>query len=171
MNTLVVFYSRSGTTREAAGRIARRLGADLEEIHDPTDRRGICGWIRSIFDARRGRRPPIAPALKEPSRYDLVVVGTPVWDAHVSAPVRSYLASHAGALRRVAFFLTEGGRGETRVFREMRELAGRSPVATLLLLQRDVERGRDAPAIDSFVRMLQFEGPSTERPASQPMHV
>jgi len=157
MNALVVFYSRSGTTREAAERIARRLGAELEAILDPTDRRGIRGWIRSILDARRGRKPPIGPARNDPSRYDLVVVGTPVWDAHVSAPVRAYLSAHAGSLRKVAFFVTEGGRGEARVFREMRELAGRPAVATLLLLQRDVERGRDAPAIDSFVRMLRAE--------------
>ncbi len=167
MKALVVFYSRSGTTREAAERIARRLGADLEEIHDPTDRRGIRGWVRSILDARRERKPPIAPALHDPSRYDLVVVGTPVWDAHVSAPVRAYLSLHAGALRKVAFFVTEGGRGEDRVFRDMRELAGRAPMATLLLLQRDVERRRDAPAIDSFVRMLQADGAAAETPFAQ----
>jgi len=167
MKALVVFYSRSGTTREAAERISRRLGADLEEIHDPTDRRGIRGWFRSIFDVRRGRKPPISPARNDPARYDLVVVGTPVWDAHVSAPVRAYLSTHAGALRKVAFFLTEGGRGERRVFLEMRELAGRSPVATLVLLQREVERGRDAPAIDSFVRMLRADAAAAERPLSQ----
>lgn len=167
MNALVVFYSRSGTTREAAERIARRLGADLEEIYDPTNRRGLRGWVRSIMDARRARKAPIAPTRKDPSRYDLVIVGTPVWDAHVSAPVRAWLSTHAGALRKVAFFLTEGGRGEARVFREMRELAGQAPMATLLLLQRDVERGRDAPAIDSFVRMLRSDGAATERPATQ----
>ncbi|HEX8789404.1 MAG TPA: flavodoxin [Polyangiaceae bacterium] len=167
MNTLVVFYSRSGTTREAAERIARKLGADIEEIVDPTDRRGIRGWIRSILDARRGRKPPISPARKDPSRYDLVVIGTPVWDAHVSAPVRAYLSAHAGSLRRVAFFVTEGGRGESRVFREMRELAGRSAVATLLLLQRDVQRGRDAAAINAFVRMIRVEAAPSERSTSQ----
>lgn len=166
MNALVVFYSRSGTTREAAEHIARRLGADLEEIHDPTDRRGIRGWVRSILDVRRGRKPPITPAIHDPARYDLVVVGSPVWDAHVSAPVHAYLSMHAGALKKVAFFITEGGRGETRAFREMRELAGRGPVATLLLLQRDVQRGRDAPAIDSFVRMLRADG-AAEQPSAQ----
>jgi flavodoxin len=167
MNALVVFYSRSGTTREAAERIARRLHADVEEILDLTDRRGIRGWIRSLLDARRGRKAPIAPACKDPSRYDLVVVGSPVWNAHVSAPVRAYLSAHAGSLRKVALFVTEGGRGEARVFREMRELAGQPAVATLLLLQRDVERGRDAPAIASFVRMLRTEGTPASRSASQ----
>lgn len=167
MNALVVFYSRSGTTREAAERIARRLGADTEEIFDPTDRRGLRGWIRSILDARRGRKPPIAPARKDPSRYDVVVVGTPVWDAHVSAPVRAYLSTHAGSLRKVAFFLTEGGRGEARVFREMRELAGQPAAATLVLLQRDVERGSDAPAIDSFVSMLRVETSPAQHSTSQ----
>jgi len=145
MNTLVVFYSRTGRTRKVAETIAAGLGADMEELREATDRIGLRGYLRSLFDAL-GR---------DPSRYDLVVVGTPVWVASVSAPVRAFLASNARRLPRVAFFVTEGGRGERSVFRQMAEIAASYPIATLALVQRDLDHGTTATgAIDSFVASL-----------------
>ena len=119
MNTLVVFYSRTGRTRKVAETIAAGLGADMEELREATDRIGLRGYLRSLFDATLSRWVPIDALGRDPSRYDLVVVGTPVWVASVSAPVRAFLASNARRLPRVAFFVTEGGRGERSVFRQM----------------------------------------------------
>jgi menaquinone-dependent protoporphyrinogen IX oxidase len=157
MRTLVVFYSRSGTTRLVAEKIARGLGADTEELVDPTDRRGVRGYLRSGFDARLGRWMPLEPVERDPMKYDLVVVGTPVWVSCISAPVRTFLGNNARRLRKVAFFVTEGGRGEKEVFRQMAEVVGVEPAATVALKKRDVEHGRSASVIASFVASLRGE--------------
>jgi protein involved in ribonucleotide reduction len=59
--TLVVFYSRSGTTRRIAEALSETLKCDLEEITEPKPRTGFLGYIRSILEARRKRPSIIAP--------------------------------------------------------------------------------------------------------------
>jgi hypothetical protein len=158
MNALVVFYSRTGTTRTVARRLARELGADIEELTDPVHRLGLRGYLRSAFDAGLGRWVPVEPVTRDPTRYDLVIVGSPVWVSSVSAPVRTFLCNNARRLRKVAFFVTEGGRGDRRVFRQMADVVGAKPAATLALLQQDVERGSASTAITSFAASLRDDG-------------
>lgn len=146
---LVVYYSRTGTTKRVAGAIAAAAGADLEEISDRTKRTGLLGYLRSGYEAARRRQIPIGPAIRDPSTYDLVIVGTPVWDMSVSSPVRSYLHRHRAALRNVAFFCTCGGRGGARTFAEMSKICGAAPIATLVV--RESEVSRSAEAIRRFV--------------------
>ena len=154
MSALVVFYSRTGTTRKVAQNIARGLGADFEEIREATDRRGVLGYIRSAFEAIYDRWVPIDSLTRDATQYDLVVVGTPVWNASLCAPARAFLAANAHRLPKVAFFVTEGGRGARRVFGQMAEVVGAQPIATAAFMQRDVDHGRDAEAIASFVGSL-----------------
>jgi hypothetical protein len=154
MSTLVVYFSRSGTTRRVAETLAGALEADLEGIRELRSRRGWLGYLRSARDARQRRWVPIEALERDPSRYDLVILGTPVWYWSLSAPVRSFLASQSRRLAKVAFFVTEGGSGERRVFRQMAEVAGTQPVATLAVTQRDVESGQASRAIDHFVASL-----------------
>ncbi|MHB1207593.1 MAG: flavodoxin family protein, partial [Rhodospirillaceae bacterium] len=95
---LVVFYSRSGMTRRVAQVLAARLGCDLEEIAEAKGRRGIFGYLRSVREARRKQPAPVAASAFNPSSYDLVIIGTPVWVWSLSSPVRGYLTAHAKTL-------------------------------------------------------------------------
>lgn len=154
---LLVFYSRSGRTRSVARVLAASLECDAEELIDATDRRGVRGYLRSALDALL-RRPVQLAALKaDPLQYDLVIVGTPVWDAAVSAPVRAFLRDYGGQLHRVAFFLTYGGSGARRVFRQMRRLAGRKPLATLAVREVAVRRYQFEDDARRFVNDLREE--------------
>lgn len=150
---LVVCYSRTGHTRQVAGELARVLGADLEEIVDPTPRSGLRGYLRSGREAYFRRRPPIAPPVHKAADYDLVVVGTPIWNASLSAPVRSYLERERNEFRSVAFFCTCGGMGMDRVFRQMKDAAGRAPVAQLVV--RESVLGQ--PALSQLVNRFATE--------------
>lgn len=146
---LVVFYSRSGTTRRAAEAIARLLGGDLEEIYDTRNRQGLLGYLRCGFEAMLGRTPRLEGPRREPSAYDLVVIGTPVWVSSVSSPVRTYLAQEKGRFKQVAFFVTQGGGYNRQVFRQMAELVGKQPVGTFAIRELHVER-----VLEPFLRFL-----------------
>ena len=148
---LVVHYSRTGHTRGVAKQLAERLGADLEEINDPTDRTGLFGYQRSGFQAFFKRLPPIAPAIHGPHEYDMVVIGTPIWDMSLSAPVRAYLRRYRAVLPKVAFFCTCGGAGADRVFGQMSKECGQSPVATMVLTERELTTGVVPMAIARFM--------------------
>ena len=95
--TLVVFYSRSGTTRRVAQALSEALQCDLEEITEPKPRTGFLGYIRSLLEATRKRPSTITPKKHDVSSYALVVVGTPVWAWSLSSPVRAYLMSTKGS--------------------------------------------------------------------------
>ena len=157
---LVVYYSRSGHTKQVAEQIAKATGADLEAIVDPTKRSGILGYLRSGFEASRGRLVEIGKSMHDPSAYDVVVIGTPIWDMSVTSPVRSYLAREQARLPSVAFFCTCGGHGGERAFAQMTRVASKRPTATLIV--REAELARSAEAIARFVRELAM--PERQRP-------
>jgi flavodoxin len=154
MRTLVVCYSRTGNTLMLAHKIAVAMNAELEEIVDRVNRRGILGYLRSGSDAWFGRRAEILPLHHEPSAFDLVIVGTPVWRASPSSPVRTYLEDHAAVLSRVAFFCTMAGFGSGRAFRQMQQACGRRPVATFARTDRQLVRPDLTDAVESFVSQL-----------------
>ena len=151
---LVVYYSRSGTTARVAETLATALEADLVPIVDTVDRGGVGGFVRSLQDAIAKRPAVIEPLTVDPSAYELVVVGTPVWGNAASTPVRAFFAQHR-ALKKVAFFITDGLSSHAVVFGDLEQLAGSKPVATLGLAQGEVLAARHQRAVDEFVKTLQ----------------
>lgn len=105
----------------------------------------------------RRRSTTIEPLRVDPSRYDLVVVGTPDWGGSVSAPVRAFLTECRTSLPAVAFFLTDGSADHEKVFADMAELAGREPLATLGLPHDEVEQGEYADRVADFATSLRVE--------------
>ena len=51
LRTLVVYYSRSGTTRKIAEALSEALNANIEEIVEANDRAGFFGYVRSLVEA------------------------------------------------------------------------------------------------------------------------
>jgi flavodoxin len=150
---LVVYHSRSGYTRRIAQALARRLGADLDEIRIVQPMTGATGYVLCAIEAIAGLTPALRPSRRDPADYDLVVVGTPVWFWSPASPVRSWLVQHRRPGGRVAFFCTMGGSGAPRAFAAMTELAGKAPAATLALTDRQVDAGAD-DRIDAFAQSL-----------------
>jgi flavodoxin len=100
--TLVVYYSLTSNTRQIAEAIAAALDADLEVIEDTFNRDTGLGRPRSAIEGLLGLRSSITPPKHDLSEYDLVVVGTPIWAARLSSPVRAYLSQQRASLERVA---------------------------------------------------------------------
>lgn len=99
-DVLVVYYSRTGTTRRVATELAAIGGWDVEPLIDMKPRDGLIGYGRSLLDSILGRTTQLAAPRHNPADYDLVVVGTPVWSASISTPIRTWLEEHVGHLRR-----------------------------------------------------------------------
>jgi flavodoxin len=155
MKTLVVYYSRSGHTAQLAKEIAARCKADLERIRDDgIDRSGLWGYLRSGWQAAGGATPDIRRTARNPADYDLVIIGTPVWNWSLAAPVRTYVRQHAGKFRQVAFFCTEGGSGDRRVFDELQRLCGRPPCATMVVKERELAPVAHGQPLRRFVSEL-----------------
>jgi flavodoxin len=107
MKILVVFYSKTGNTRRVGEEIAKSLDADIDEIIDLKNRKGIMGWIRSGRDEMKGYQTEVKTE-KDPGKYDLVVVGTPVWAWASTPAVRAYITNFKNKFKKVAVFSTSG---------------------------------------------------------------
>jgi len=147
---LVVYFSRTGTTAQVARSLASALGADLDIIVERRSRDGLRGYFRSAYEATRRILPDIANPARDPGDYDLVIIGSPTWNASVASPVRTYLHRYAQRMHEVAFFCTCGGRGGDRVLAQMTQLVHKEPLATMVVREREVESGAAEHKVSSF---------------------
>jgi flavodoxin len=152
--TLVVYYSRTGTTRTVARAIRDELGCAIERIADRARRRGFLGYLRSCFDALLRRRTALHATSTDPGDYDLVIVGTPTWSASIAPPVRAYLAENRSRIRRVAFFCTHAGFGAAHALRQMETLCGQPPLLALAVRREDLRRDGFTPKLRAAVSAM-----------------
>jgi NAD(P)H-dependent FMN reductase len=149
-NALVVYFSRTGHARVLAQGMARALGADLEEIRDRTDRAGILGWLRSGIETVLGVSAEIDRPRHDPARYDVVIVGGPVWGSSVSTPVRTYLWLERDRLPALACFASYGGLGAERALAQMETIARRRAVAKAAFREIETAAGVPRERIKAF---------------------
>ena len=150
-NTLVVYYSLTGNTRQVAEGIAAALDADLDVIEDTFNRDTALGRPRSAFEGLLGLRSSITPPKRDPSEYDLVVVGTPIWAARLSSPVRAYLSQQRASLKRVAFYCTQGGIGGKWALQNMAKVSGHWPIARMIISESQLNTPVAGEKIGQFV--------------------
>jgi flavodoxin len=147
MKTLVVFYSRTGTTKKVAEKIAQNLNCDIEQITTSDNRMGITGYIKCGKEGMKGIPAKINPITKNPANYDLVIIGTPNWAGNMSSPIRTYLTENKDKFKKVAFFAIMGGENISKTFIEMEQIINQKPVLAEAIQTKQVAKGN----IDDFV--------------------
>ncbi len=154
MKTLVIYYSRTETTKILAKIIAKKLNADIEEIVDKKKRGGPIGFVIAGRDAMQKRLTEISKIKKNPVDYDLVVIGTPVWFTTMSAATRTYVENNREKFKNVAFFSTQGNAKQQKVFVDLEELTGKKPLAKLRLATKEVKKGVSPKKLKEFINKL-----------------
>ncbi len=111
MKKLVVYYSNGGNTRAVARRIARTLRADVVEIKPvkayPDDYDVLVSLGKKEVES--GYLPQIEPVAIDFSKYDAVVIGSPVWWYTFAPAVRTFLKNYSLKGMKVFPFATNGG--------------------------------------------------------------
>lgn len=138
---LIVFFSRTGTTRLLAEAMARATHGDLEELRERRSRRGMIGWLRSGYEGTYRKSAHVLPLRHDVGAYDLVFIGSPTWNRALSSPVRGFLEQNRAQLANVALFATCAERGSDQVLAQMTALLPEPPLATLGMLENDVRHG------------------------------
>ncbi|HER24824.1 MAG TPA: hypothetical protein ENO17_07240 [Candidatus Atribacteria bacterium] len=157
MKILVAFYSRSGKTKKVAEAISGILKCDQEEIFDTKNREGTVGFLSAGTDANLRRLTAIKEVKNDPSLYDLVIVGTPIWSSNIATPVRTYLFSYKEEFKKIAFFCTRLGSDTKKIFNDMKNLSKKTPLALLELTSREVARDQYIQKVKEFIKNLKKE--------------
>lgn len=154
----IVYYSRTKTTQKIAQILARKVKADLFEIKSNLYPLGLRGYLRALKHAFQKDAEPLEVHKWNLNQYDLIIIGTPVWASHISAPVRSFLLSYSRKIRNAAFFTTCSGSGGDKVIQRMSEISRLTPIANLVFTARDISPPRLEQKIAGFEReLVQFE--------------
>jgi len=153
-NILVVYFSRDGHTELIAQEIASALDAELDEIKDHKKRKGWWAYIFAGRDALYKKLTKIAKSKKNPKKFELVIIGTPIWSWDLPPAIRTYLTENKKDFTKVAFFCTRGASNTEKVFQEMEEIIDKKAIATVGFIQKEVEQGKCAPGIISFLNKL-----------------
>jgi hypothetical protein len=108
LKPLVIYYSRTGTTRTIARELAHNLSCEIEEIISRKERHSI--WaITCVFDQLFNRDDDIEPTRRNLANYNPLIIASPVWLHHISSPMRTFL-KHTSVQGKDAFLiLTNNG--------------------------------------------------------------
>ena len=154
MKPLVVYYSRTGITKKVAESISKELGCDSEEIISKRGRNGPFGFMYSGYESYRKKLAEIGETKNDPSAYDLVIIGTPIWAGRMSSPIRTYITKNKDRFPKVAFFVTCGGMDLTKAMAELEDLCGKKSVGTLTVTTEDVSKDKYLQSVKDFVTKI-----------------
>lgn len=154
MKTLIVFYSRTGTTKIVAEKLAKILHAAIEEVKDKKNRKGPIGYVGAGRDAMKKSLTRIETTKSKAEDYDLVIIGTPIWAWTISTPIRTYLTENKCRFKRLGFFCTMGSSDPKPIFREMAGIA-KKPIAAMGLTAKHVLKENIEKEVNAFAKKLQ----------------
>ena len=140
MKALVVYYSRTGQTKFVAEIIAAELKADIEEIVDLKNRKGLLGFLKAGYEATAKKETQIGEMRKSPSNYDLIVVGTPVWNSRPASAIRTYLQRNDLSQKKVAVFCTKDSEGPEKALERTKSLMPNSNFVGELVVSKALEK-------------------------------
>jgi flavodoxin len=109
-DALVVFYSLTGDVRYLADALAKEFHLDSIELElvKPHPTRGFMKYFVGGFLAATGATPPLRPLAHDAAHYNMIFVGTPVWNNHPAPAVRTFLKGADLKGKKVAFFTSYG---------------------------------------------------------------
>lgn len=157
MKKAVVFYSLSGNTQAAAKEIAEGIGADLIELKlvkpFPTEKSKqlALGGMQAMF----GMKPAIQELSKKIKKYDVLILGTPIWAGTIAAPVHSFLNKYQVLDKIVAVFTFSGGGDNKRCIAKLSKRLPRLKVE-VALANRDSDLAiHNADKIHHFIKEVE----------------
>lgn len=113
-NTIVTYFSASGTTASVAKKLAESIDADLFEIKpEKPYTEADLKWTNPLARCNRekiGRKDvPIAGTIENLNEYDTVFIGFPIWYYGAPNIINTFVKDYDFKGKKVVLFATSGG--------------------------------------------------------------
>jgi len=154
---LILYYSRTGHTRTVANQIHGLVGGDMVELRTvqpyPDDYDALVA--QNVEEQSSDYMPPLQTTIDNLRDYDVVFIGSPLWNVRLTPPVRSFLSSHDLSGKIIAPFVTYIVSGLGRSRRDIQELCPDASVLDgLAVLGEDA--GEAQTAVSEWLRGLRL---------------
>jgi len=125
MRTLVIYYSLEGNTKFIAQTITGIIDADILELKPKIDIQKY-GFMKYFWGGKQvvmKEKPELWPFDKRPQEYDLLFIGTPVWNGSHAPALNTFFTQANLKNKKIALFCCHSGdsRGERNTLIKMKE--------------------------------------------------
>ena len=173
---LVLYYSQTSNTKAVAEEIAKKLGADIEEIVPikPYDGDFQATIERGKQEMEQGSLPEIQPITSDINNYDVVFIGYPVWFGTYAPPIAALLDKTDLSGKKIVPFCTFGSGGLESSANDLKNVQPHAEILSGYGVR--AARLEAAPAeIDQFLKAngwlegeyVQFEDFSEQHPVNE----
>lgn len=125
-NILIAYFSKTGTTEEAAREIQAVTGGELFEITVadayPSSYQSTVDRARRELD--ENARPALTSTVENMQEYDVILIGYPIWWHTEPMAVNSFLEAYDLSGKTILPFCTSAGSGIEESMTDMRRIAG-----------------------------------------------
>ncbi len=132
---LTVYYSNNGNTKSVGENINSIVGGDIKEL-ELTEK-----YPSNIFTMSKLVRKQIQedylPQIKniDISNYDVIFVGSPIWNFSISLPAKSFLKNNNFENKTLIPFITySGGANKTKIVGEIKDLTNTNDIKKPLFM-------------------------------------
>ena len=111
--TLIVYYSLTGNTQFIAETLMESIEADVLELKPIKELKADSGtrFMWGGYQSTMKKKPKLIEFDINPLKYDLIILGTPVWAWNISPPMRSFLSKFDLTGKKVALWMCHAGDG------------------------------------------------------------
>jgi flavodoxin len=128
---LIVYYSRSGNTREITNQIHERVGGNIIELQTvkpyPEEYDAVTKQAKQELNS--GFKPALKTKIEKIGTYDVIFVGSPIWWGTIAPPVKSFLSEYDLSGKTIVPFITHQGSG---LGRSIEDISALCPNSTIL---------------------------------------
>ena len=118
---------------------------------------GVRKFLFGGKSAVMAETPPLQPYEARLDRFDLVILGFPVWAGNLTPPIRTFLKENDLSGRRVAAFACQSGAGAEKAFGRLRACLGRKALDAEMVLIDPLSRPdrENERRIETFCKALE----------------
>ncbi|MCT1215034.1 flavodoxin [Latilactobacillus curvatus] len=134
MQTLIVYYSRTGNTQAVAEFIHAQVGGDLVALETqekrPTDYRAEVDL--NAREQLQNQLPPLKTRIPDFEQYDRIFIGAPTWNMALPQAVLTFLSTYDFTDKTIIPFNTHGGYGAGQMVAQIQAAVGNTIVLPIL---------------------------------------
>jgi flavodoxin len=152
---LVVYYTRTGNTKQMADTIQRLAGGDCIELKtvDPYPSSYDAVLEQARREINSGYKPPLSTVIADLDTYDVIFVGYPIWHGTTPPPVATFLSEYDISGKTVIPFCTSGSSSGDTSFRNVERLCSRASILEGLQI-RGASVGSSEAVITGWLRKI-----------------
>lgn len=121
MNSLVVYYTKTGVCETVAHNISSILSCDNIELKDNMNFKGIIGFMKSGHYSIKKKLVSIKPITVNISDYDNILIISPIWAGYMTPSVRTFITQYQNDITNANIIFTSASGKNEKAFIDFKQ--------------------------------------------------